>query len=97
MILIPESGCAVVKLQGHLGNAGLSLSKFFAETESDDESKGLHISQSELGQLMGRTRETINRQLQVWRKRGWIELPHGHIKIVDHAALRELIENDYEG
>jgi len=23
MILIPESGCAVVKVQGHLGNAGL--------------------------------------------------------------------------
>ena len=25
MILIPESGCAVVKSQGHLGNAGLRM------------------------------------------------------------------------
>jgi CRP-like cAMP-binding protein len=88
---------AFLGLPARLAKRLLSLSKFFAETEPDDDSKGLHISQSELGQLMGRTRETINRQLQVWRKKGWIELPHGHIKIVDHEALRELIENDYEG
>ena len=85
-------------LPARLAKRLLSLSKFFAEAESDDgDPRGVQISQSELGQLMGRTRETINRQLQVWRKKGWIELPHGHIKIINHEALLELIDDDYEG
>ncbi len=84
-------------LPARLAKRLLSLSKFFGEAEPDDDPRGVQISQSELGQLMGKTRETINRQLQVWRKKGWIELPHGHIKIVNHEVLLELIEDDYEG
>ena len=34
MILIPESGCDVVKLHGHLGNAGIQL--FAATLEAQD-------------------------------------------------------------
>ena len=39
------------------------------------------VSQQALGQLVGSSRESVNKQLQVWRKAGWLELEGGRIVI----------------
>ena len=47
----------------------------------------LGMSQRELGNLVGASREKVNRQLQVWRRAGIITIEEGTILIRDPAAL----------
>ena len=84
-------------LPARLAKRLLGLSSYYGDSEPSEDPADLHISQVELGQLMGATRETINRQLQTWRKKGWVELPKGHIKILDPEALHQLVEIDVKG
>jgi CRP/FNR family cyclic AMP-dependent transcriptional regulator len=47
----------------------------------------LGMSQRELGNLVGASREKVNRQLQAWRRAGIITIEEGTIFIRDPAAL----------
>ena len=49
----------------------------------------LHISQEELGILLGVTRESVNRQLQQWRREGIIELGRGRIRLLEPERLEK--------
>ncbi len=51
----------------------------------------LHLSQSELAHIVGCSRESVNKQLQVWHKAGLIELAKGSIVIRDARAIEQLI------
>ncbi len=81
-------------LSKRLAKRLLSLRLFYGEHLTETEPKELKISQVELGQIMGTSREAINRQLQEWRKEGWIKLGKGRINILDPEALRELVEEE---
>jgi len=78
-------------LSARLAKRILTFTRYYEETGAEDISQGFKISQSELAQLMGTTRETINRQLQVWRKDGLIDLPRGRIKVLAPEALEEVV------
>jgi CRP/FNR family transcriptional regulator, cyclic AMP receptor protein len=47
----------------------------------------LEISQEQLAVMVGSTRETVNRQLQIWRRDGIVELKRGRINLVDGQRL----------
>jgi CRP-like cAMP-binding protein len=47
----------------------------------------VHISQEELGVYVGAARESVNRQLQEWRRAGIIELRRGRISLLDIDRL----------
>ena len=49
----------------------------------------LRISQRDLGNLVGVSRESVNKQLQAWRRSGIIDLENGAIVIRNAAALEE--------
>jgi CRP-like cAMP-binding protein len=51
----------------------------------------LRITQRELGNMVGGSREHVNKQLQAWQKAGLIELGKGAIVIRDAAALARLL------
>ena len=51
----------------------------------------LHVSQQELGNMAGGTRESVNKIEQSWRKEGWIERNKGTIVLRDVAAIERLI------
>jgi CRP/FNR family cyclic AMP-dependent transcriptional regulator len=51
----------------------------------------LRVTQRELGNLVGGTRESVNRQLQTLRKAGLIELAKGSISIRDVGGLHRMI------
>jgi len=53
----------------------------------DDFGSEVHISQEELGVYVGAARESVNRQLQEWRRAGIIELKRGRILLVDMERL----------
>lgn len=48
------------------------------------------ISQSELGNFVGISRENINRQLSAWASEGVVELAQGRIRILDPEFLAQL-------
>ena len=52
----------------------------------------LALSQSDLADMVGATRESINRTLAHWRARGWIALARGQITVRDRKALATLVD-----
>jgi CRP/FNR family cyclic AMP-dependent transcriptional regulator len=52
----------------------------------------LALSQSELGNFVGLSREQINRQLSAWSDAGVIDLEQGRVRIIDRDMLLEISE-----
>ena len=48
----------------------------------------LKLSQEELGQMLGVSREAINKQLGSWSREGWLSTKHGKITLHDGDALK---------
>lgn len=49
------------------------------------------ITQSELGQIIGVSREATNRQLRDWEKSNWLKLESGAVVLLDPDALGSLV------
>jgi CRP-like cAMP-binding protein len=75
-------------LPGRLASALLGLT----ERRKLEERQTIAITQQEISEMVGMTRESINKQLRVWASRNWVRLEHGAIIVLDHAPLRELAE-----
>jgi CRP/FNR family transcriptional regulator, cyclic AMP receptor protein len=52
------------------------------------------LSQRNIGTRVGSSRESVNKQLQVWRDAGWVSLDHGYITVRQPQQLRQLCETD---
>lgn len=50
----------------------------------------LHLSQEELAQFLGISRQVVNQYLQSWKRRGWIRLGRGSVVLADRRALLNL-------
>jgi CRP/FNR family cyclic AMP-dependent transcriptional regulator len=50
------------------------------------------ITQQEISEMVGMTRESINKQLRVWAARNWVRLEHGAIVVLNAEPLQELVE-----
>src|ERR1700693_2307619 len=50
------------------------------------------VTQQEISEMVGMTRESINKQLRVWAARNWVRLEHGAIVVLNTEALRALVE-----
>lgn len=48
------------------------------------------VTQGELASMLGVSRESVNKQLNVFAREGWIRLSRGKIAVVDSEALRTL-------
>jgi CRP/FNR family transcriptional regulator, cyclic AMP receptor protein len=48
------------------------------------------ITQREISQIIGRSRESTNKQLRAWAKRGWIKLERGGVTVVAADKLASL-------
>ena len=51
----------------------------------------LRLSQKELAQMLGVSREFVSKQLAIWREAGIVELGRRHLTIRDERALEQLI------
>jgi CRP-like cAMP-binding protein len=54
--------------------------------------RAVHITQRELGTLVGMSRESTNKQLRAWQARNWVRLERGSIAVLDAAALVKIID-----
>lgn len=72
---------------GRIAKALLELSRRFGHTEAD----GLHVhhdlTQEELAQLVGASRETVNKALADFAARGWVKLEARAVVLLDIERL----------
>lgn len=65
---------AIAELEGERGATGITV----------------HISQNDLAQFIGVSRQVVNGYLQDWRREDWISLGRSRVVIEDMGAIQEL-------
>ena len=53
-------------------------------------SRTIAITQQEISEMVGMTRESINKQLRAWAARSWVRLEHGAIVVLDAESLQAI-------
>lgn len=83
----------LLDLPGRLASALLRL------TEKHRTARGgrtVDVTQQEISEMVGMTRESINKQLRAWAARDWIRLEHGAIVVSKPRELQKLIHAQSE-
>jgi len=78
-------------VEQRIAKAVLQLCERFGQPGGENSARELHLSQSELANIIGITRESVNKQLKAWQRAGFIGVAKESITVVDPAALRQLI------
>jgi CRP-like cAMP-binding protein len=76
-------------LPGRLASALIRLTEKHKSAAGD---RTIAITQQEISEMVGMTRESINKQLRAWATRNWVRLEHGAIVILNAEALQTLAE-----
>ncbi|QPF83035.1 Crp/Fnr family transcriptional regulator [Bradyrhizobium genosp. L] len=79
----------LLDLPGRLANALLRLSD---KHKREPQGRTISITQQEISEMVGMTRESINKQLRAWAARGWVRLEHGAIVVLKPESLQELVD-----
>ena len=74
-------------LPGRVAGALIRLTERHKPAQGD---RTIAVTQQELSEMVGMTRESINKQLRAWAARSWVRLEHGAIVVLDVASLQEL-------
>ena len=72
----------LLPLPGRLSRRLLSL--------ADDFGAEIHVSQDDLAVFVGATRESVNRQLQTWRRQGILDIGRGRVSVLDRMGLKSV-------
>ncbi len=81
-----------VILQNLPGRLASALIRLAEKHEFAPGGRTIAVTQQELSEMVGMTRESINKQLRVWATRGWVRLEHGAIVVLDPESLQVLAE-----
>lgn len=76
-------------LPGRLASALLRLTERHKAAQGG---RSIAITQQEISEMVGMTRESINKQLRAWAARNWVRLEHGAIVVLKPEALQTLVE-----
>lgn len=76
-------------LPGRLASALLRLTE---KHKLAPAGRTIAITQQEISEMVGMTRESINKQLRAWAARNWVRLEHGAIVVLNTETLRDLAE-----
>jgi CRP/FNR family transcriptional regulator, cyclic AMP receptor protein len=78
-------------LESRIAKALLHLVETIGGKDARGVCLDLHLSQRELGNIAGGSRESVNKILQMWQREGLIELGKGSVLIRDLAAIKRRI------
>ena len=76
-------------LPGRLASALIRLAEKHKLAPGD---RTIAVTQQEISEMVGMTRESINKQLRVWATRNWVRLEHGAIVVLEAEPLQALVE-----
>jgi CRP-like cAMP-binding protein len=74
-------------LPGRLASALIRLTE---RHKAPQDSRTIAVTQQEISEMVGMSRESINKQLRAWASRNWVRLEHGAIVVLDIAPLQEI-------
>jgi CRP/FNR family cyclic AMP-dependent transcriptional regulator len=74
-------------LPGRLASALIRLTERHKLSEGG---RSIAVTQQEISEMVGMTRESINKQLRAWAARNWVRLEHGAIVVLDAESLQQL-------
>src|SRR6195256_1606379 len=81
-----------VILQNLPGRLASALIRLTEKHKLGPGGRTIAINQQEISEMVGMTRESINKQLRVWAARKWVRLEHGAIVVLNAEPLQEIAE-----
>jgi CRP-like cAMP-binding protein len=88
------SDIVMLDLPGRLARLLLRLAEEHGSTTPAGIRIEFKLSQRDIGTRIASTRESVNKQLQVWRDAGWLSLDRGYITLCEPERLRGMCETD---
>jgi CRP/FNR family cyclic AMP-dependent transcriptional regulator len=79
-----------VILQDLAGRLASALIRLTEKHKLAPGGRTIAITQQEISEMVGMTRESINKQLRAWATRNWVRLEHGAIVVLDTESLQAL-------
>ena len=84
---------SLLDLPSRMAKRLLNLAEGIGEKEKDGIRIGLKLSQTDLGNMLGVTREAVNKQLREWKKDGLVDMQEGQVVILDPERLEDLVHS----
>jgi CRP-like cAMP-binding protein len=82
---------SLLDLPARLAKRLLNLAKGVGEKEGEGVRINVKLSQTDLGNMLGVTREAVNKQLREWKKDGLVDMQDGHVLIQDPKTLAKIV------
>jgi len=82
-----ESTC-FLSVSARLAKKLLDLAQSYGQNDGDGVYIDLNLTQKEIGDMIGSTRESINKELKILRDKGLITMQENKIQIVDMTRLK---------
>lgn len=87
---------AFMRVGDRLAKRVVALAEEYGEPLPNGSTRiSFRLSQQEIGDLVGATRESANKQIRLWEQRGWVSQEGGHLVIHDLAAMRGLADASF--
>jgi CRP/FNR family transcriptional regulator, cyclic AMP receptor protein len=81
-----------VILQNLPGRLASALIRLTEKHKLEPSGRTVAVTQQEISEMVGMTRESINKQLRIWAARNWVRLEHGAIVVLNPQPLEALAE-----
>jgi CRP/FNR family cyclic AMP-dependent transcriptional regulator len=85
---------ALLPLPARLAKAILRISRRQLDGETRQIDSHIQLSQRELANMVGATRETVNKCLRAWQRQGLIRIDERQVTVADPSALEALYDPD---
>ena len=79
-----------VILQDLPGRLASALIRLTERRKATKDGRTIAVTQQEISEMVGMSRESINKQLRAWSMRNWVRLEHGAIVVLDLGPLQEI-------
>ena len=84
-------------LQDLPGRVASALIRLTERHQPSSAGRTITVTQQEISEMVGMSRESINKQLRAWESRNWVRLEHGAIVVLDAAQLQALADAGSRG
>lgn len=82
---------SLLDLPSRMAKRLLNLAQGIGEKQKDGVRIGLKLSQTDLGNMLGVTREAVNKQLREWKRDGLVDMQEGQLLILNLEGLADLV------
>ena len=78
-----------VDVPGRLAQRLLDLAEKYGVAMGGDSVIRVPLTQEELGQMVGASRESVNKALRIFTNRGWLKIEEGRYRLIDRSSLSQ--------